>query len=347
MRNPEALNILQEIETFSETIATFVEKAIQALGELAISSEFSKTIPNLTARRNEYFGDIMRLIKETKGRTQQKEESKKKNVDIAFIHTWDSNVVALFNPNTKEKKVITFDNDCVIANFADSIEFEKRIFVMGNEYCSTGVYEINVLGKKKIKKANMIMGKHGHSLCKTQYDIYSIGGSKHKENLNECEKYSVSEDKWYSLPNLLEVRYRCAAFTYNNIEVYALAGNGSSWNLNTMEKMVINNSKGWEIVNISNPLSPRRNLHGIQIRKNEVLIFGGYDKDRLSDCYTLTIDENVECRKTCDLVLSGMFFATSAPVCDNECMYGVDYQRNIHIYSLEDNKWSVVKPSNN
>ena len=63
--------------------------------------------------------------------------------------------------------------------------------------------EVDVEGRKLIKKENMLTAKHAFSLCKHYTDIYSIGGNDLVRDLDDCEKYNIKQNRWYKLPRNL------------------------------------------------------------------------------------------------------------------------------------------------
>ena len=84
-------------------------------------------------------------------------------------------------------------------------------------------------------------------------------------------------------------------------------------NLNSVERLRIGDKK-WRIVNISNMMSPRRIVHGMQISSNEAIVFGGYDDiDVYSDCYLLDLCEN-KCKIAYNMISSDSFLCCTAPV---------------------------------
>ena len=127
--------------------------------------------------------------------------------------------------------------------------------------------------KKLLTKANMLKGKYLHTLCTAKREIYSIGGIDGSYSA-DCQKYSVTKNKWMSLPNLQIIRAYCAAFSFNNNEVYVLGGHNRTDVVNTMEKINAANPIKWEFATIINKYNGSIAIHAIQINSNEVIVFG-------------------------------------------------------------------------
>ena len=122
----------------------------------------------------------------------------------------EKNILTLVNPGSQGKKQVVLNED--INDKAESIAFGERIFVMGDFECTKKVYEIDIEQKELLQKAKMLNGKYYHSLCKTNTEIYSIGGINNMTGWEQtkCEKYSVKENKWLLLPKLQTPRHHCA-----------------------------------------------------------------------------------------------------------------------------------------
>jgi len=77
------------------------------------------------------------------------------------------------------------------------------IYIMGGHPPCKSTYELSIDSKSVTKKADMLIAKYVHSLCKYRESIFSVGGYDGSKRINDCEKYETKSDKWISLPNLL------------------------------------------------------------------------------------------------------------------------------------------------
>ena len=135
----------------------------------------------------------------------------------------DKRIIIIFYPKSKNKR----ENLTLNLAFNDStasISFLGNIFAVGGQPHSNETYKINLNTCKFIKKTNMVRGKSEHGLCIANGEIYSIGRYDNPEYLNDCQVYSISYDKWRSLPPLCTPSSCTAAFSFNNKIIYALGG---------------------------------------------------------------------------------------------------------------------------
>ena len=254
------------------------------------------------------------------------------------------NTITLFDPKTNSKSIISLSKE--FNTEADSISFNRRIFSMGGAGPSDQVYEVNLKSKELLQKAFMLLKKNRHSLCKSNKNIYSIGGTNLQSTyFPNCETYSVAKDKWTALPNLQEGRHVCAAFVFNDSQIFACAGCNGPVMKSTERIYLSDSSSKWEYVNIENFQPVRWSFHGIQISNSEAILFGGYDGygNCPVEALILKIGKSIECRYGSNLSYGEHFWSSTAPIYDGKNVYGIDNKRSIHIFSIQDNKWSVVK----
>ena len=259
-----------------------------------------------------------------------------------LIHYWKNNVVTLLNPTTLVKTPIVL-NKSIDAD-AESISFAERIFIMGDRSYTRNVYEIGLETKSLISKADMLMGKKSHGLCIARRQIYSIGGSN-GNCIGDCEKYSVARDEWSTLPNLQTPRFG-NVFSFNDMEVYTIGGFNTTSYFNTIEKLNVIECKKWVYVKTTNAFSPRDALNAVQINAHEVIVFGGIKvKEEYSSFYILKMGDNIEfITPQSKMKKNAIFCYTAAPIFDGENVYGVDHQRNVHVYSVVGSKkWKMIK----
>ena len=94
-----------------------------------------------------------------------------------LVHYWKENIVTLFNPLTKDKNPITLNG--TINNYVNSIAFEGKVFIMGNNLFTMEKHQIDIKLKTLLQKANMMMEKRYHSL-------YLLNWRKNDKTKSEC-----------------------------------------------------------------------------------------------------------------------------------------------------------------
>ena len=210
--------------------------------------------------------------------------------------------------------------------YAESIAVGNRIFVAGGDSpLIDNVYEIDIKTCTLIEKAHLLRKTHHFSLCNANDYIYLVGGELPKEShSSDCEKYSISLNKWTFLPKLLaEEIINAAVFTIKNATLFVIGGycGKQGGNINSMEKLNILKPTKWEYVTVKNVFSGRTSIQAYPINVNEVIVFGGCTPE----CYVLTIGDVVECREEVgQMAHLGNFCCTAASVCDGRHIYGVD-----------------------
>lgn len=269
------------------------------------------------------------------------------NMFKVVVHYFFGHDLILYNCLTSKKKVVTLDK--CIDNYSSSISYNGRIFVMGGSLIVNGreqdeligeVYEINIMTRKLIPKADMLTPICNHSLCILDKEIYSISGFDHRAD-KVCQKYSINHNKWNYLPNLHESRAGCAAFVYKS-DVYALGGCDQKM---TMEKWKKSQPIAWVYVKLSNKFTPRFNLQAIPINETTVLAFGGYgQKENRFRQESYLVDMNDDCVSCTEgsIMMEHKGFKNEAPVFDGENVYAIDTYKWIHIYSVNTKKWTII-----
>jgi len=105
-----------------------------------------------------------------------KKEEKKDlyNKEKPLIHYWKDNVITLFDPITKTKKMVILDKS--INHEATSISVGNKIFLIGGSPCISDMHEVDFVSNTLIPKKSMLTPKYHHTLCNANDYIYSIGG---------------------------------------------------------------------------------------------------------------------------------------------------------------------------
>jgi len=99
------------------------------------------------------------------------------------------------------------------------------------EYISKSeVYMIDLKDRKNgklIQKSSMIYTRFDCALCYFDDSIYVVGG---KNNVNDvvddCERYSISEDRWYVIESIKWKRYAASLCGTRSKKLYLFGGRG-------------------------------------------------------------------------------------------------------------------------
>jgi len=117
---------------------------------------------------------------------------------------------------------------------------------MGGSGPITDVYEIHIKDGNLMPKESVLCSKHMHNLCECFSYIYSIGGNH--PATKDSEKYSIANNKWYSLPDLNTERHAAATFIFNSRYLFAFCGMCTNAHINTLERLLLSNPTKWEFI---------------------------------------------------------------------------------------------------
>jgi hypothetical protein len=190
------------------------------------------------------------------------------------VHYWSGNTLTIYHPDNSTKRVYNLKKP--INEYSDSIAYLNRIFIAGGNGPSAETFEVDYKEGNLIPKDSMKCKKYWHTLCLEGDFIYSVGGTHNgSEAYNDCEKYSISQNKWEPISNLNAARICCCSFSFNKTHLYTFAGYyAGSNNLNSLERYSILTQGAWEVMTVKNPCGTRFDVHGIQTKKNEAIVFG-------------------------------------------------------------------------
>ena len=125
--------------------------------------------------------------------------------------------------------------------------------------------------------------------------IYTFGGFDINERIQvkNCYQYSIVNDSWSSLGNLIEERSMCGCAIMDQTLVYVFGGyNKKEGTLSLIEKFSLTDHKS-ELLQIKMPVGLRR-LGCLKIAPKKILLLGGIeDKGKSSDyVYCLDMEEH-------------------------------------------------------
>ena len=277
-------------------------------------------------------------IRKAADRFKNLQEILKHPFHLSTLHTWSGKTLNLYDVSNMSKRIVPLNKEINV--YADSISYFGRIFVMGGTGPTADVFEIHIKDGNLMPRESMLCAKHMHNLCECFSYIYSIGGNH--PATKDSEKYSITNNKWYPLPDLNTERHAAATFIFKSRYLFAFCGMCTNAHINTLERLLLSNPKKWEFINVNNVCSPRHCTHAIQFDSNKVLIIGS--EKYVNESYIMTITENeVSCKKNSELTGACRFGFSSPPIIDGNMIYAVDNNKTIHLYLIEEKKWTVVK----
>lgn len=165
------------------------------------------------------------------------------------------------------------------------INFNNNLYLCGSPKNSvnTGSYLIKYDPKKANNQTSLLINSiYNHffpSIIGFKFDyLLVIGG---EENI-KCECYNLQINKWKSMPDLPEERYKSnAVFDEDNEMIYLFGGYDSFTRMNreSILKLNLKVLSEWEylIVKKSNSLLARNSFSIIKTERNNILILGGID----------------------------------------------------------------------
>ena len=156
---------------------------------------------------------------------------------------------------------------------------------------------------------NMINGRSSHGICYLNGNIYIIGGFLNGQTFTtKCEKYNVQARNWKQMANLNYNSVACSVTSYNQkylfkfgglidgllinnyIERYDIAHD--DWiviepRINNNESLLKQNIKDFKLLSTSSC---------VQINKNEIMVFGGYQQDNQASatCFIFSSENEEE-----------------------------------------------------
>ena len=243
-------NFVKGKVTFDTRIAEEEESKDSGSSELVISEEtlkFRQTV-FFSEIKNEFFGFSL--------------------VNLAHIVTQNQPLSSYIIP--KGQRALNLSNG--------------RIFMVGGNEKGVNFHEYDTSRRKVIDlKAMNEKSRLYPSLCATKTHIYVGGGQALSgEQLSSFEAYEIESNTWKKLAPLSQPAIDFALCAVNDAWIYKIGGRSNDTILNSIEKYSIDD-------NLWIPVTPKYSSrvtgfkflagsHAVQINKNEIFIFGGYDE---------------------------------------------------------------------
>ena len=199
-----------------------------------------------------------------------------------------------------------------------------------------------------IQRKSMISGRSKHGLTDIGNNlVYIIGGYKSKNSIKECAKYDLDLDKWIFVPPLNEEKALVSSFSFRNRMIYTIGGlcNAINGFASAIERLdVSNEEEGWARVDFrTNGWSARFAMNNCQLSDQYFLIFGGANITYQNHCFLY--DCNSDTLMFISRLQQGAKFESqqSQPVLYKDNVYAIDDERNLHIFDIRNNSWTLIR----
>ncbi len=279
-----------------------------------------------------------------------------------FIISYIENTTIISLYDTRKSKFLTKDfketlKEYPSLNYSLSIIFDDfdLFFISGgiefSNYDSSNLLLSFRWSTMKIEFIEKMPKKRAfHSSIYFDNKLYIIGGMSEKNYyLNECYCFHITGKKWEKIPNLNISRLNPSLCIYNNNYLYVIRGNNKNESIDSIEFINIKNMiNGWILFK---PFDPGFSWFGcdtslaITINQNQILIFGGRDKNGKLFHHSFILDpEKKTVYRGKDILISANFKFCGSIYQDK--VIAIDWKNttNIqnhgrHIYDLKKKKW--------
>ena len=279
-----------------------------------------------------------------------------------YLHwfEWEKRDLHLFNIIDYSYHSIKLVSQFKIPPFSRSIMIPNGdIYLIGGEDPDSGakkeVFSISIATIDSDNflhpKTSMPNKKFDFALCYLKNFIYLICGKDAESTVvDTCERFDVARNQWSSIASINKRRYAASAVSVRESNKIFLFGGRSDYNNIMMEEIEEYSVEQnvWTIVKFKwkNEWIPVEVCSSVQVKSNQILIFGGSDasiedshKSYLFDTDTYSIV------KTADLKKAHVFVA--APFVHGNYVFAVGNEyyvkgRNIHRFNIEKAEWDIV-----
>ena len=213
-----------------------------------------------------------------------------------FIISYTENTTKISLYDTRLEKYQTKDFKETLKNFPSlnhslSVIFDDfdLFFISGGiefgNYDSSNILLSFRWSSMKIEFIDEMPQKRAfHSSIYFDNNLYIIGGMSENNNyLNNCYCFNITKKKWIKMPDINITRLNPSLCIYNNNYLYVIRGSNKIESIDTIEFINIKNfNEGWTLFK---PYDPSFSWFGcdsslaITISENQILIFGGRDKN--------------------------------------------------------------------
>ncbi|MCQ2818067.1 MAG: hypothetical protein MJ252_12445 [archaeon] len=211
-----------------------------------------------------------------------------------------------FNPFYTDAEEIEVDFDVKFPSFHSYINVSPYVYLSGGKYeeesspSSIRFYRYRRIDKKQFSREALTPMNEARKYHATVYIPYSneicaIGGTK----IKSCEKYSIDNNEWSELPNLLSSRERASCCVYNENMLYVFFGfdRSKSHYITTIEKLNLKEPNQWESISVpGNQNFLKKQSFGLTFNEDKtgIIIIGGINASRkiCKDIIEYNFEEN-------------------------------------------------------
>lgn len=108
--------------------------------------------------------------------------------------------------------------------------------------------------------------------------IFVFGGLNYTDKiLKKCERFSIAENKWESIGDMLECRKNSSACVLTTDTIYVFGGTSQTQSSDTIEQYSIATNT-WNMLKVKLP-SPISFLTSVKLSQTQILLLGGSVKE--------------------------------------------------------------------
>jgi len=261
-----------------------------------------------------------------------------------------SNEINIYNMKAS-KAIKLFAEKNKFLKHSDSVQIDTRLYYSGGGVYEKMTFEYDYIlnGNTPERKCDMNYGKNLHKLLPiSRHKIMSIGGQGADGSLDICELFDIPENIWKLMPCLNERKYGIAPCCFNSTFIYIFGGftvdDGIEKFLSTIEMLNYKESGArWNVVKIKGEgIKGKIDMSAIQISKEQILIFGGYDGEFKVNAFLYNPEDGL-IRETSQMV-EGESFNARKPIIFKDKVYIIGYKnKGVNVYDIRTTKWELVK----
>ena len=186
-------------------------------------------------------------------------------------HTKEEALLALgglkFDLESKKKERIEFDRE--ISSWSARFQINRKLYACGGkrkvnrvEQCIADLFSVDYKGRSS-ELAPMKHKRCALSLSGLPAQLIALGGSR-SANLNVCERYFVSINKWTGLPSLNTARYWPGSTLLKSMRAFCFCGGLSPGTyMNSIESLQVDKEGEWKTLPLNEKIAHSVHLVGM------------------------------------------------------------------------------------
>ena len=243
--------------------------------------------------------------------------------------------------NQSRRRFLLQKDDLVPVNYFAALKLQDRFFICGGYnkasqlqstfYIKNGVFQ---------QKEDMFYKREDHSLVLSSplRQIYVLAGNGPNGLLNQCEKFSLDNEKWTKIPPLNRENEEAAAVLHNSRFIHYF-GTKLIKEFEVLD--LFEEETGWKLMKLTaqpEEFCGNSGLAGIQISEKEILLFGGesnnsfiFHSEKLAVVKYKSLKQKSEFR-----------YPIINPLIFDKNVYAVDKGGLIHTIPIENGEWKII-----